>query len=212
MKMLSFSTSPRSLLWLFFFGSIWGINEVVTGEILYRIDAPNPSIFLSVSALFILAMARGMFNRPGSSTLIGIFAVLFRLVNAAPSYCHLLGIFLLGLTFDVLISVFLKNKEKALLKYSLIGGISAYGNNAQFAILITYIFRNKYWVAGGLPRVANHIIVNGSISALLAAVVAPVGFWIGKKGELFAEARPRWSYAGTFLGSIVLWTLAKLLV
>jgi hypothetical protein len=69
----------KPLMWLFLFGSIWGINEVFLGEILYRNEAPYPAVILTVIALFLLAISSGAINKPGSSTLIGIFAVLFRL-------------------------------------------------------------------------------------------------------------------------------------
>jgi hypothetical protein len=152
-----------------------------------------------------------MINKAGSSTLIGVFAVLFRLANTAPSYCHLLGIFLLGATFDIFSSLFIKNEEKMPLKWGLTGAMSAFGNNALFALLITYVFRYEYWVVGGIQKVSAHIFVNGSITALLAAFLVPLGLMVGKSGGTFADNRPNWSYGGTILGSIALWTVALLL-
>jgi len=198
-------------MWLFLFGSVWGINEVFLGNILYLNEAPYPAIILTVIALFLLAISRGMINKPGSSTLIGTFAVLFRLANTAPSYCHLLGIFLLGVTFDVFASLLIKHEEKTPLKWGLTGAMSAFGNNALFALLITYVFRYEYWVVGGFSKVSHHIFVSGIISALLAAFLVPMGFLVGKNGGIFADNRPRWSYAGTILGSIALWVAALFL-
>ena len=198
-------------MWLFLFGSVWGINEVFLGEILYRNEAPYPAIILTVIALFLLAISRGAINKPGSSTLLGIFAVLFRLANTAPSYCHLLGIFLLGVTFDVFASLLIKNSEKNPLRWSLTGAMSAFVNNALFAILITYVIRYEYWVVGGVPKVSNHIFISGSIGALLAAFLVPLGFFVGKNGNVFTERNPRWSYASTILGSLALWTAALFL-
>ena len=198
-------------MWLFLFGSIWGINEVFLGEILYQNEVAQSSVILTVMALFILALSRGMINKPGSSTLIGAFAVLFRLANTAPSYCHLLGIFLLGATFDLFASLWLKNEEKSPIKWGLSGAASAFVNNVTFALMITYIFRYEYWVVGGMAKVSNHIFVSGSISALLAAFIVPLGFLVGQNGGVFADRRPVWSYAGTILGSIALWTVALFL-
>lgn len=132
-------------MWLFLFGSIWGINEVFLGEILYRNEVQNSAVILTVLALFLLAISRGMINKAGSSTLIGAFAVLFRLANTAPSYCHLLGIFMLGATFDIFSSLLIKNEEKMPIRWGLTGAMSAFGNNAFFALLITYVFRYEYW-------------------------------------------------------------------
>jgi hypothetical protein len=201
----------KPIMWLFLFGSIWGINEIFLGEILYRNEVQNSVVILTVIALFLLAISRAMINKPGSSALIGTFAVLFRLANAAPSYCHLLGIFLLGATFDVFASLLIKNKEKTPLKWGLTGAMSAFGNNALFALLITYVFRYEYWAVGGFSKVSHHIFVSGTISALLAAFLVPLGLFIGKNGSIFANRRPRWSYAGTILGLIALWAVALFL-
>lgn len=198
-------------MWLFLFGSIWGLNEVFMGEILYRNEVQNSSIILTVMALFLLAISRGMINKAGSSALIGAFAVLFRLANTAPSYCHLLGIFMLGATFDIFASLLIKNEEKSPLKLGFTGAMSAFGNNALFALLITYVFRYEYWVVGGISKVSHHIFVSGSFGALLAAFLVPLGFLVGKNGSTFADSRPRWSYASTILGSIALWIIALFL-
>ena len=195
-------------MWLFLFGSIWGINEVFLGDILYRNDVQGSSVILTVMALFLLAISRGMINKPGSSTLIGTFAVLFRLANTAPSYCHLLGIFLLGATFDVFSSLLVKNKDRAPLQWGAAGMLSAFGNNALFALLITYVFRYEYWVAGGISKVLHHIFISGSITTIMAALLVPLGFIVGKNGGILFDRRPRWSYAGTILGSTALWTVA----
>jgi len=201
----------KPIMWLFLFGSIWGINEVFLGEILYRNDVQNSSVILTVMALFLLAVSRGMINKPGSSALIGTFAVLFRLANTAPSYCHLLGIFLLGATFDVFSSLLVKNNDQAPVRWGATGMLSAFGNNALFALLITYVFRYEYWVAGGFSKVFHHIFISGSIVTFIAALLVPFGFIVGRNGGILFDRRPRWSYAGTILGSIALWTVAKFL-
>jgi hypothetical protein len=201
----------KPIMWLFLFGSIWGINEVFLGEILYRNGIQNSSVILTAIALFLLAISRGMINKPGSSALIGTFAVLFRLANTAPSYCHLLGIFLLGATFDAFSSLLIKNEEQTPLRWSAAGMLSAFWNNALFAILITYIFRYEIWIAGGFSKVFQHIFISGSIITVLAALLVPLGFFVGKNGGTLFDRHPRWSYAGTILGSLTLWTVAKFL-
>jgi hypothetical protein len=201
----------KPIMWLFLFGSLWGINEVFLGEILYRNEVAQSSVILTVMALFLLAISRGMINKPGTSTLIGTFAVLFRLANTAPSYCHLLGIFLLGATFDLFSSLLLKDDARSSIKWGLAGAVSAFANNAVFALMITYVFRYEYWVAGGTAKVSQHIFISGSLSALLAAFIVPLGIILGRNSGVFADRRPVWSYAGTIIGSIALWIVALFL-
>lgn len=201
----------RNWLWLLLFGSLWGINELVTGEILYNVDAPGSSVILTAIALLILAMARGMLNKPGTSTVVGIVAVLFRFTNTAPSYCHLFGIFLLGVTFDVFSSILIKGKTKVSWRHSLTGITTAYSNNIVFALLMAYVIRYKYWVAEGFPKVAQHMYGSASLAALLSVLLVPLGFWAGLNSGAWAERRPYWSYAGTLLGTIAIWTIARLI-
>jgi len=197
--------------WLLFFGSLWGLSEVIGGGILYNGNVAYSSVWLSVWALLVLAVARGIINKPGSSTVIAGFAVIFKMANTAPFFCHLLGIFTLGLVFDIAVSFLMKKDEKRLSRSMLSGAISAYGGYALFALFITYIVRYEYWVTGGVSKVLNHIFISGSLAALAALVVVPLGYWIGINSETITSRRPEWTYAGMLAGIIVLWTLAKVL-
>ena len=164
----------KGWMWVLFFGSLWGISEVAGGVLLYGNFITHSSIILAAFAFFILAIARGIINKPGSSVMIGTIAMLFKLINAGPFICHLLGIFMLGAAFDIFASFLMKKERKISWRSILTGSISAYSGYALFALTITYIVQYKYWIAVGLPKVLNHIFVSGSIAALLAAVVVPL--------------------------------------
>lgn len=199
----------RNWSWLFLFGSLWGINEVVVGSALSQNNIPYASVLLAAYAFLILAIARGILNKPGSSTAIGVFAALFKLSNTVPFYCHLLGIFMIGLTFDVFSSLLMKDERKVSFKCSLTGVLSAYANNALFAVVMTYIVRYEFWAVGGSLKLLDHIFAGGSFTALLAGVVVPLGFWTGVSGGALIGCRPKWTYAVTLVGIGFLWTLAR---
>jgi hypothetical protein len=202
---------PKNWLWLILFGSLWGINEVVMGEVLSASDVPHFSVLLTVIALFILAIARGIVNKPGSSTAIGLIAVLFKLANAAPFYCHLLGIFMVGLTFDVFASLLIKSEKTSAIKCGLTGFLSAYSGNALFALVITYIIRYDIWTSVGLPKVLEHIFVSGTFTAILAAFAVPLGFRLGVTSGEIADRKPKWTYTGTVVTVFIIWILARTL-
>jgi len=195
--------------WLLLFGSLWGIIEVAGGGVLSEYNMLHVSVILAAWAFIVMAVARGIVNKPGSSIVIGIVAVIFKLANAAPFFCHLLGIFALGLAFDVFSSLLMKNERKISFRLSLTGALSAYSGYALFAIIITYIVQYKYWIAGGLPKVLEHIFVGGSLAAIGAVVLVPLGFWIGINSENLFERRPVLTYAGTLMGVVLLWTLGR---
>ena len=165
---------------------------------------------VSAWALFILAVARGLFNKPGSSTLIGAIAVLFRAVNTAPFFCHLFGIFMIGFAFDLAATLLLKRKDQSFLKRSMVGIFASYGGFALFALIITYIIRYEFWVAGGLAKVIAHIFFSGSFLALIAILSVPLGYRIGQKGETLILRYPRWIYGASLLISFLIWTLGRL--
>ena len=203
--------NPKNWLWFILFGSLWGINEVVMGEVLSTSNVPHFSVLLTVIALFILAMSRGIVNKPGSSTVIGVIAVLFKLANAAPFHCHLLGIFMVGLVFDVLASMLMKSEKNAAIKSSLTGILSAYSGNALFALVITYIIRYDVWTSGGSSKVLGHIFVAGTFTAILAAIAVPLGFRLGVTSGALADRKPKWTFAGTMVSVFIIWILAQII-
>jgi hypothetical protein len=200
----------KNWAWFFLFGSLWGLSEVAAGGILYAVEIPSSSIFLAAWAFLILAVARGVVDRPGSSTVIGAVAMLFKLVNASPFICHLLGIFMLGLAFDIAATLLGRSGRRFSFRNMLTGIVSAYGGYALFALSITYIVRYDIWVQGGWPKVAHHMFISGSIAALVAAVVVPIGYYLGVGSLSLQAKRPRWLYAGTMAGVALLWILGRL--
>jgi hypothetical protein len=199
----------KNWAWFLLFGSLWGLSEVAGGGILYAVEVPSASILLAAWALFILAVARGFVNKPGSSTVIGAVAMLFKLVNASPFICHLLGIFMLGLAFDIAATLLGRSERRLSFRNMLAGIVSAYGGYALFALSITYVIRYDIWAQGGWPKVAQHIFVSGSIAALVAAAVVPVGYTLGAGSLSLQSRRPRWLYAGTMAGVALLWILGR---
>jgi hypothetical protein len=105
-------TSMRQLAWLAAFGSLWGMSEVFIGGALYNANVPRASVYLSVWAIFILVVARGVLNRPGSSTAVGIIGAAYKLVNAAPFFCHIYGILFLAIAFDLAFSLLRKDERR----------------------------------------------------------------------------------------------------
>jgi hypothetical protein len=204
--------SLKNWTWLLVFGSLWGIMEVVGGEAFFRNNVPHASVWLSGWAFLLLATARGIVNKPGSSTVVGATATLFKLAYAAPYFCHLLGIFYIGLVFDIGATLLMKNVKKFSWRSLLTGIITAYGGYALFAITIAYIAKYGPWLSGGapnLPKVLNHIFSGGSLAALTALVLVPLGFKIGLRSESAVERRSKWATAGALIVLAVLWTLGK---
>jgi hypothetical protein len=196
------------LIGVLFFGSLWGISEVVVGKHLFDADIPYASAWISVWAFFILAVARGVMNRPGTSSAIGGIAAVFRLVNA--SYvCHIFGIFLLGVAFDLAFSLLAKKRKTIYIQSSFAGVVGAYSGHLIFALFAAYIIRNPFWVSGGLPKISEHVFISGSFVALASALLVPLGYWIVQKRIPLAAQRSRWVYNGALIFAVFFWVLAR---
>ncbi|MHB8055160.1 MAG: hypothetical protein ACYDH3_07940 [Candidatus Aminicenantales bacterium] len=200
----------KSWLWILALGSLWGLAEVA-GEGLWAKDIPFSSVILSAFAFFLMGIGRALLNKPGTSTAMGATAALFKLVNAAPYFCHLLGIVMLALAFDAAATLWMKNEKKAGWKRALSGFVGAFSGSAIFALVITYIVRYRPWVMGGLPKVLNHIFVSGTMTAVAAAVLVYLGFGLGLSGNTISDRQPRWAFAGALALLVVLWTLGRVI-
>jgi hypothetical protein len=197
-------------VWLLLFGALWGINEVLMGEAFPKHLPTWGSVWLAAWAFLVLATARALWNRPGSSFLIALVAGLFRAVNAAPFFCHILGIALLGLAFDATASLLLRGEKKGWLRCGLTGLLGVYLGKAFFALTVTYVIRYSYWVEAGSSKVLDHIFVNGSLAALAAALLVPLGFRLGLSGKTLTDHRPGWACAGGLVLTLILWVLGAM--
>lgn len=192
--------NKKEILIVLFLGSLWGLSEVFLGKALYGTEFAYSSVILSLVALGILGISYSYMDRMGIPTLIALVAIGFRVVNAGPFYCHLLGIFMLGAGFDI--TTYLLRERK----YSfLTGPVSAWLGYALFAFAITYVFRYHYWTAVGLPKVLRHIGINGSLAASGSILTVYLGYKAGDKVESLFKLKPKIAYASFISITVLIW-------
>jgi ABC-type thiamin/hydroxymethylpyrimidine transport system permease subunit len=163
------------ILGILFFGGLWGISEAVLGDALYSTNVPYASVPLTVIGFVLMAFARVYFPQIGTATFVAACAMLYKFLNAPFFACHLLGILLMGLCYDLFFSVF-KIKNRSLSTVS-----AVYLSYTLFALMITYIFRYDYWVQAGFAGVLRHITISGSMAALGCAILVPASFRLGRQ-------------------------------
>ena len=194
------------ILGVLFFSGLWGISEAVLGGALYRIDMPYASVPLTIIGFVVMTFAKVYFPQKGTATLIAFCAMLYKFLNAPFFACHLLGILLTGICYDLFFSVLtVKNR-------SLSAAAATYLSYALFALMITDVFRYDYWVQGGFGKVLQHVVVGGSMAALGCAVLVPVSFQLAQKVKTsFAmpfKLRLRLAVGGVSLVAIGLWAFS----
>ena len=204
------SKTFKCFLGFLFFGSIWGFSEATFGDWLYSQEIPHASIYLATIAFIIIASSKVFLSYRWTGTLIGLIAMLFKLVNVPFFACHLLAIFLLGAGFDIaceLVNRFYRER----FSLPIIGMVGNYIGRVLFAVIITYVVQYYYWTEVGLPKVIDYIFISGSISALVGAVAVPIGNLLGKNVREFSwpKLHPRFAIVSVLAGTLGIWILQQ---
>jgi hypothetical protein len=129
--------------------------------------------------------------------------MLYKFLNEPFFACHLVGILLTGLCYDLVFNV-LKARNRAVAAAG-----TVYVSYASFAVLMTYIVRYEHWAQAGAGKVLSHVLVSGSIAALVCALLVPLAYRIGnqlKKSHSMPFA-PSWRLvpSGVSLAAVGLW-------
>ena len=106
--------------------------------------------------------------------MIGSIAMLYKFLNIPFFSCHLVAIFLLGLAYDLVFSLF-KIKSKALLSL-----IATYLGYTLFALTATYIFKYDYWMKDTLSKMVQYIAISGTLAAFANSICVLICFRLGQ--------------------------------
>ena len=159
----------KEYIWMILlFGGIWGLSEVILGGLFYANNLKFASIPLTIIAIGILSYSRKYISIPGSATLIGALAMLFKFLNEPQFKCHVLAILFLGVCFDACFSLMKRQNS------SIKAAIATYGGYLFFALVNTYIAQNPFWIKGGLSKIASYVLISGTITAIGAAIISPI--------------------------------------
>lgn len=165
----------EDILGVLFFGGLWGISEATLGDALYSAGVPHASVPLTVIGFVILTFARAYRPSPGMATAIALCAMFYKFLNAPFFACHLLGIALMGMCYDVFLNTIR-------MRHAWLGTILAtYANYAAFALMITYVARYPHWVQGGFAKILGHVGIDGSTAAIACALFVPLSLRLSER-------------------------------
>lgn len=169
------------ILGILFYSAIWGASEAFLGEALYDANVQFSSVSLTIIGFSVLAFASVSFPKRGTATLIAALAMLYKFLNVPFFACHLLGILLVGICFDLFFNVFkVKNR-------SISAAAAIYLNYTLFALMITYVFRYEFWIEGGITKILSHIGISGTMAALGCVIFVPVSFYLAERIKSYSE-------------------------
>jgi hypothetical protein len=187
------TVTPWRVACLIGIASLWGLAEILV----------DSTVAVTAAALMLLALGRAVLNLPGSSVAMAGVAVLFRWTNAAPFYCHLAGIALLGVAFDLVASVLIRTGGRPVLRGALTGAGAAYLGAFLFASSMAWLLEVRHWPEPG--KVASHVLHGGSLAALAGVVAVPVGLALGRALADVADRHPRRLLAAAASASVMIW-------
>lgn len=182
--------TAKNILLILVLGSVWGVAELFGRDLLTFPGLGEASTWLAVWALLVLSVGRGLWNKIGSSALIGLVAAAFKFAGPNVFICQLLGIAAIGLFFDLFASVLLSRGRNQWWRHALVGALTVYGARTFFVVYSVYVSRWDRWVEGGAEMAFEHIAVGGSVAAVAALLVAPLGFRLGEKAAAILSDDP----------------------
>ena len=174
--------TTKVLMWLLILGMLWAVAEIFGENLLADLGiGGDASLWLAGWALLLLGMLRGVWNKIGSSSIIALSVALLKFVCISTNYCHLLGIVSLGLVFDLFASNVLTRERNQWWRLTLVGACTAYGARVFFVLYSIHVAHFERWVDGGLQMALEHVVQSGSLVAIAALFLVPLGFRIGEK-------------------------------
>lgn len=202
----------KAMLVILLFGGLWGFSEAVLGDALYSADVPFSSVYLTVIAFFLLAVASVFLPFRGALTAVGCLAMLYKFFNVPFFACHLSGIALIGFSFD-LVFRWMSRKDRPLkpagAAFRALG--ATYISSFLFFLAMVVVFRSEHWLAKGFNGLWWHVGVTGTITAAGCALAVPLGLALGRRlaagtqGSAGPLLRPRLAGSLAALLALGLW-------
>lgn len=191
---------------ILFFGGLWGISEAVLGDALYAGDVPKASVYLTVIGFGLLGLSRAFVRWTGAATLIGGGAMLFKFLNTPFFACHLAGIALLGVAWDIAFGV-------ARIKRPVLAAIAAvYLGHLLFMAAMVFAFRSDRWIVQGFGGWAQHVGVAGTLTAIGCAILVPPALRLGERLQrrtgLPSIVTARYAWTAPLIVTIAFWSYA----
>jgi hypothetical protein len=179
------------LLGILLFGGLWGLSESVLGDALFSAGVPHASVYLAGIAFLILAMASRFVPQRGSATAIACLAMLYKFLNVPFFACHLTGIALVGVGYDLVFSWrravtgapdrTARADHPPLLAAGLKAVVACYAGRILFYLAMVFVFRSESWLKKGIDGLVRYLGVGGILAAAACAVAVPVGLVLGRR-------------------------------
>ncbi len=167
-------------LQLIFWGSIWGLLEVLIDTFCISFTMVPRSILLGGFAIFILAIANRTSEDSMVSLKMGFIAAFYKFLNVMFFPCQFFAVMIFGILYQFQARLAYKMKIENIIIRGLFVSCTMIIFNVLFAIGATYIFKYSYWVDGGSQKFIQFVFIEGSITTIFGFVSFIAGDHLGK--------------------------------
>jgi hypothetical protein len=211
------NAKKRLILGIILFGSVWGGLEALGIKVMGATGFDPSSPVLALIAILLLASARMIFPRAGTTVLIALVAAGFKFLSLPSVYfCQICAVLLTGVVFDLTFTLAeRKGWTQRPVMLGILGLVGSYLNYLAFAFSQAYLLLNPYWAERGVAGLLRWVYTDGSYAAALTFFGIVVGASLGRK---LAPTFLRWqdlkerAYArGLLLTSLGFWLLGIVL-
>jgi len=207
-------TEKKKLIWgIILFGSIWGGLEALGIDVMRKVGFHSSSPILALVGILILATARMVIRKPGTTLAIGVIAAGFKFLGLSQVFfCQIFAVVAQAAVFDLAFSLAERKDWLARpIHLGLVGLVASYVNYTVFSLSQAYVFANPYWTERGLSGLFNWVFTEGSYAAILSFLGIIIGVSLGRK---VVPAFTRWQEIGekvysrgVLLASLGFWLL-----
>jgi hypothetical protein len=132
----------KLILAIILFGSIWGGLEALGIDVMRKVGFHSSSPILALIGILILATARMVVRKPGSTLAIGVIAAGVKLLGLSQIFfCQIFAVVAQAAVFDLAFSLAeRKDWLSRLIHLGLLGLVGSYVNYTLFSLSQAYIF------------------------------------------------------------------------
>lgn len=155
-------------------GLLWGLSEIILGDVFYRFQIPMRAAMLTAVGMALLALGRLASDRPGTSLAAAIIAGALRCLVPKLYICHFIAVALEGCVFDVSWTALRAGETRSLRRAWLSAAIAAYVGFLSFGFIGAYGFQFGRWVVAGPGGIAAWALKSGTVSTVLLIGLVPL--------------------------------------
>jgi hypothetical protein len=160
----------KAMIFILAGGMLWGLVELagvlsVGPSSAFYIYLPSA---LTALALLILFNVKKSVRMPGAAIIMALIAIWYKSIGHLFFPCMAVAMLCLAAAFDFAFWLS-KDKLNSFKDHIIFSAATIFSSFVIFVIIMTFIVQNPFWVAGGFGRIAQYVLLNGTLAVCLIA-------------------------------------------